>query len=85
MLGTDSKSKKAIDDIMADNITGEVSSWKTFMLKTGRKYWISVFVSPKKDQINADVGDLIKESLTPSITEIFLIHNLDVIITKTVK
>ena len=84
LLGTDTTSKKAIDDIMADNITEEVSSWKTFMLKTGRKYWISVFVSPKKDQINADFGDLIKESLTPSITETFPVHNLDVIITKAV-
>jgi len=60
----------------------QVINWKVFVLKTGRKYWISVFVNPARDKIPADFSDVIKSTLQTAISKDFPENEVDVLITK---
>lgn len=55
---------------------------KLFILKTGRKYWISLFLKPTTPTIKSSLADELKESIQGQLENEFPINNVDVIITK---
>ena len=52
-----------------------------FVLKTGRKYWISLFIKPENSTIKSTFADDIKGNIEKDINNEFPINNVDVIIT----
>jgi len=82
LFGAEKDSYNTINDIVKESAGDDLLQWKTFILKTGRKYWISLFAEPGEDPVHADWGDQLKKKISPLITDSFPIHNLDIIITK---
>ncbi len=60
----------------------ELKEWKLYVLKTGRKYWFSVFADPLSDTIDAEFGDQLKNKLTPELEKEFDFCNVDIILTR---
>ncbi|MCG8307811.1 MAG: cation transporter [Cytophagales bacterium] len=54
---------------------------KIFVVKTGRKYWISLFINPSGATIKTTLPDEIKDRIVKDLEKDFPIHNVDVIVT----
>ncbi len=58
----------------------EIKDWKVYVLKTGRKYWMSLFVSPSAGTIDAGFSDRLKKNLLPAIEAVYAPCSLDILI-----
>jgi len=74
--------QKAEDIIHKHLPPGEVTEWKVYVLKTGRKYWLSLFVNPVGDRIASGFSDNLKEVLTTALEKEYSPCNLDIIISR---
>lgn len=73
------KIRKAITSYMDLKIFKE---WRIYILKTGRKYWLTLTVVPVAQNISADLPDQVRSNLRESISREIGDYNLDIIITK---
>ena len=60
----------------------EVERWMVYVLKTGRKYWFTVFISPARETIASGFSDQLQQELTAALGKEYSPCNLDVIITR---
>jgi predicted Co/Zn/Cd cation transporter (cation efflux family) len=74
--------QKAEDIIYRQLPADEIKEWKVYVLKTGRKYWLSLFVNPAGDSIDAGFSDQLHEILVPALEKEYSPCNLDIVITR---
>jgi predicted Co/Zn/Cd cation transporter (cation efflux family) len=83
LMGADDPVQEKAREIVRSGLDkSEVKDWKLYVLKTGRKYWFSLFINPAEESIDADMGDKIREMLTPELLKEFSQCNMDVIFTR---
>ena len=70
---------KTIIDPLSKDFPSE--NYKLFILKTGRKYWISIFLQPTTSMVKTSLADDLKEKIKKELEHDFPINNVDVIIT----
>jgi predicted Co/Zn/Cd cation transporter (cation efflux family) len=84
LFGAGESIQQKTEDIIRRNLPPEeIKDWKVYVLKTGRKYWMSLFISPSADTIDAGFSDRLKESLLPAIEAVYAPCNLDILISQT--
>ena len=71
--------EKIIGGYLPDN---EVKQWKIYVLKTGRKYWISLFINPLQDTIPSDYTDKLSAQMAGDLKKEYGVFSLDIIITR---
>ena len=83
LFGAGESIQQKTEEIIREKLPpGEIKEWKVYVLKTGRKYWMSLFVSPSPETIDAGFGDRLKESLLPAIEEVYSPCSLDILISR---
>ncbi len=62
----------------------QVFNFKTSILKTGRKYWLTLFIKPQKNQISIGYVDKLKKELEDKLSSELSYVNVDIIPTNDV-
>jgi len=78
----ESVEQKTEDSIENKLPAGEIKEWKVYVLKTGRKYWLSLFVNPSGETIASGFSDKLHEVLIAALVNEYSPCNLDIIITR---
>ena len=83
LFGPDESVQLKIREIIASELDElEIRQWKAFILKTGRKYWVTLMIDPAKDTIEAEFSDALIVKLMPVLNRDFPSINLDILITR---
>lgn len=61
-----------------------VAAWNASILKTGRKFWITIFVDPLDKNIRSDFADNLKKKIELAVNKEYPVNNIDIIITQTI-
>ena len=59
-----------------------IEKWQLYILKTGRKYWLSLFVNPAGETIASDFSDSLHAVLVTALENEYPSCNLDILITR---
>jgi predicted Co/Zn/Cd cation transporter (cation efflux family) len=62
--------------------THEFRRWKSFVLKTGRKHWITVLIDPQKTTVSAAFPDQVRKKIRDKLQMAFPVLHVDVILTQ---
>ena len=83
LYGAGESIQQKTEEIIGGELQREnIGEWKVYVLKTGRKYWMSLFVSPSADTLDAGFSDRLKESLLPAIEAEYAPCSLDIMISR---
>lgn len=83
LIGQDDTSQKEIEDKIDEAMRGEsITKRNVYVLKTGRKRWITIYLQPSGRTIPIDFSDLIKGKCERLLSESISNVDLEVIITK---
>lgn len=61
---------------------GEIREWKLYVVKTGRKYWLSLFINPARDTIASGFSDTLHAVLMKELEIEYSPCNLDIVISR---
>jgi predicted Co/Zn/Cd cation transporter (cation efflux family) len=82
LFGAGESLQEKAEKIIGEHLPAqEVDHWMVYALKTGRKYWFTVFISPTGETLASDFSDRMQHLLTAAVEKEFAPSNLDVIIT----
>jgi len=85
LVGPDQFIINNIREYLGNNLDKNVvKAWNTSVLKTGRKFWITVFVDPIDKKINSDFSDNLKKKIEFAVNKEYPVNNIDIIITQAI-
>lgn len=83
LFGADEPIQARTEEILAETMSdAEVKRWKVNVIKTGRVYWVAVFVDPTADTTDADFGDRLQAALLPTLEAEYSPTNLEVMVSR---
>jgi predicted Co/Zn/Cd cation transporter (cation efflux family) len=83
LFGPGEPVQQKVEEIIRNYLPAEeIANWKVFVLKTGRKYWLSLFVNPARETIDSGFGDRLHDTFLSALEKEFTSCNLDIIITR---
>jgi predicted Co/Zn/Cd cation transporter (cation efflux family) len=83
LFGAGESVQQKAEDIISHHLpSSEINEWKVYVLKTGRKYWLSLFVNPAGDTIASDFSDKLHAVLVTALEEEYSPCNLDIVISR---
>ena len=82
LFGTDESLYNKIKDLTKVSTSSfPDKNQKLFILKTGRQYWVSLFLKPSTPTIKSSLPDELRKKIKEDLKNDFPINNVDVIIT----
>jgi len=83
LLAPDQQIQNKIKEIIRSKMDQKVfDQWQLYILKTGRKYWLTLTVIPVSEKIFANLTDKVRSELEPDISKELSQFNLEIFITK---
>lgn len=82
LFGTDESNYQTVKELTQDSLTSfPPENQKFYILKTGRKYWITVLLKPTSSTISSTLTDELRHKVRKDLERDYPNNNVDVIIT----